>query len=233
MRLEDPPSSIVSVISAEILQEQIEIVSIQPPQYPLIAAYPFTNSNAISIVKGDGSTHELTGMVNQYLISEENNSRENFEHIVYSIQIFTSLGWSFRDFFLGFEEMVLTLRKKLLESNKLIEGFTGLTIEKRGFNKSPADMITSNDWIKKDSLRKARRFINTFSLQIFKLFQVFYNGKDKDDHSKLTESIQLLWTSPSITTDEVNDLISMLGKCIGEINADDLLFINLSSTGVP
>ena len=76
MRLEDPPSSIVSVISAEILQEQIEIVSIQAPQYPLIAAYPFTNSNAISIVKGDGSTHELTGMVNQYLISEDRKQQK-------------------------------------------------------------------------------------------------------------------------------------------------------------
>jgi hypothetical protein len=89
MRLEDPPSSIVSVISAEILQEQIEIVSIQAPQYPLIAAYPFTNSNAISIVKGDGSTHELTGMVNQYLISEDRKQqqREFRTHRVFNTDI--------------------------------------------------------------------------------------------------------------------------------------------------
>jgi len=81
-----------SAISTELMHEQNEIISIQAPPYSLIAAYPFTNSHAISIIKGDRSTNELTDMVKQYLISEENNNRENFEHIVYSIQIFTALG---------------------------------------------------------------------------------------------------------------------------------------------
>ena len=134
---EDQQSSIVSAISTEILQEQNDIDSIQAPQYSFIAAFPFTNRNAISIIKRDGSTNELTGMVKQYLISEEENSRENFEHIVYSIQIFTALEWSFRDFFLGFEEMVLTLRKKLLEESNMIQDFTDMTIKKKKSIKVP------------------------------------------------------------------------------------------------
>jgi len=121
---EDPPSLKLSTISTEL-------VPIQAPQYSFIAAFPFTNRNAISIIKRDGSTNELTEMVKQYLISEEENRRENFEHIVYSIQIFTALEWSFRDFFLGFEEMVLTLRKKLCEENNMMQDFTDMTIKKK------------------------------------------------------------------------------------------------------
>jgi hypothetical protein len=50
-------------------------------------------------------------MVKDYLISEEMNARGNFEHIVHSIKLLKVLGWSFCDFFIGFEEMVMTVRK--------------------------------------------------------------------------------------------------------------------------
>ncbi len=94
--------------------EKNEVAPIQTPHNSLITAYPFTNSNANSIIK-EGSTKELIGiMIKDYLISEEKNSRGNFDHIVYSIKLFKEFGWSFRDFFIGFEEMVMTVRKKLL-----------------------------------------------------------------------------------------------------------------------
>ena len=58
-------------------------------------------------------------MVKDYLISEEENARGNFEHIVHSINLFKELGWSFHDFFIGFEETVMTVRKNLLEGTPL------------------------------------------------------------------------------------------------------------------
>ena len=90
-------------------------------------------------------------------------------------------------------------------------------------------MITTNEREFANSLRRARNFINSFSLQIVKLFQAFH--KFKHDHSKLTETIEELWPMITLTTDDVNALIPMLEKCIGEINAGDLLFINLSAKG--
>ncbi len=97
-----------ALIAQELIQqsfEQNEVAPIQTPHSSLITAYPFTNSNAISIIKEEGSSKELIGMmVKDYLISEEENARGNFEHIVHSIKLFKELGWSFHDFFIGFEE---------------------------------------------------------------------------------------------------------------------------------
>ncbi len=60
-------------------------------------------------------------MVKDYLISEERKARGNFEHIVHLIKLFKELGWSFRDFFIGFEEMVMTVRKNLREDTPIQE----------------------------------------------------------------------------------------------------------------
>ena len=67
-------------------------------------------------------------MVKDYLISEEENARGNFDHIVHSIKLFKELGWSFRDFFIGFEEMVMTVRQKQLEGTPLIQDSTVVVI---------------------------------------------------------------------------------------------------------
>jgi hypothetical protein len=68
-----------ALIAQELIQksfEQNEVAPIQTTHSSLITAYPFTNSNAISIIKEEGSTKELIGMmVKDYLISEEENAR--------------------------------------------------------------------------------------------------------------------------------------------------------------
>ncbi len=123
-------------------------------------------------------------MVKDYLISEERNARGNFEHIVYSIKLFKELGWSFRDFFIGFEEMVMTVRQNLLEGTPLIQDSTVLAIKKVVIDKSHEGRIAVNVLERKNSYRRARQFITTFSLQIFELFQAFHKCKDatSDDY---------------------------------------------------
>ena len=144
--------------------EQNEVAPNQTTHDSFITAYPFTNSNAISIIKEDGSSKQLIGMmVRDYLISEEDNARRNFEHIVHSIKLFKELGWSFPDFFIGFEEMVMTVRKNLREDTLIHESREG--------------RIVVNVLERKNSYRRARQFITTFSLQIFELFQLFTNAR--------------------------------------------------------
>ena len=74
------PSMSTTLIAQELIQqslEQNEVAPIQTPHNSLITAYPFTNSNAISIIKEEGSTNELIGMmVKDYLISEEKTPEE-------------------------------------------------------------------------------------------------------------------------------------------------------------
>jgi hypothetical protein len=117
-------------------------------------------------------------MMKDYLISEERNARGNFEHIVYSIKLFKELGWSFHDFFIGFEEMVITVRQKLLEGTPLIQDSTVVAIKKVVIAKSREGRIAAYDPEIKNSYRRARQFITTFSLQIFELFQAFQKCKD-------------------------------------------------------
>ena len=117
-------------------------------------------------------------MVKDYLISEEMNARGNFEHIVHSIKLLKELGWSFCDFFIGFEEMVMTVRNNLLEGTPLIQDSTVVAIKKVVISKSREGRIAVNVLERKNSYRRARQFITTFSLQIFELFQVFHKYKD-------------------------------------------------------
>jgi hypothetical protein len=76
-----PSQSISTALIAPEFMQQIEIAPIQTPHYSPITAYPLTNSNAISIIKEEGSRKELiVGMImRDYLISEEENARGNFE----------------------------------------------------------------------------------------------------------------------------------------------------------
>jgi hypothetical protein len=76
-----PSQSISTALIAPEFMRQIEIAPIQTPHYSPITAYPLTNSNAISIIKEEGSRKELiVGMIiRDYLISEEENARGNFE----------------------------------------------------------------------------------------------------------------------------------------------------------
>jgi hypothetical protein len=184
------PSISTALIAQELILpsfEQNEVAPIQTPH----SSYPFTNSNAISIIKEEGSTKELIGMmVKDYLISEERNARGNFEHIVYSIKLFKGLGWSFHDFFIGSEEMVMTVRQKLFEGTPLIQDSKVVAIKKVVIAKSREGRIAANDPEIKNSYRRARQFITTFSLQIFELFQAFH--KYKDAPSDLSLSIAQL-----------------------------------------
>ena len=222
-----------ALIAQELIQqsfEQNEVAPIQTPHDSLITAYPFTNSNAISIIKEEGSTKELIGMmVKDYLISEEENARGNFEHIVYSIKLFKGLGWSFHDFFIGFEEMVMTVRKNLLQGTPLIQDSTVVAIKKVVIPKSREGRIAAYDSKIKNSHKRARLFIKNFSLQIFELFQAFH--KYKDAPSDLSLFIAQLWPWVLISYDEMSDLISLLRDCIGQITAEDHLLINLSGKG--
>ena len=163
------------VAEAYIIQqsfEQNEVAPIQTPHSSLITAYPFTNSNAISIIKEEGSSKELIGMmVKDYLISEEENARGNFDHIVHSIKLFKELGWSFHDFFIGFEEMVMTVRKNLLQDTPPIQDSMVVTIKKGVIAKNREDRIATNYPEINNSYLRARVFIKNFSSQIFeKLF---------------------------------------------------------------
>jgi hypothetical protein len=168
-------------------------------------------------------------MVKDYLISEEKNVRGNFEHIVYSIKLFKELEWSFRDFSIGFEEMVMTVRKKLLEDTPPIHDSTVVAIKKVVIAKSREGGIAANVLKIKNSYCRARQFITTFSLQIFELFQAFH--KCKDAPSDLPLSIAQLWPLASIRFVEMSDLISVLSDCIGQITREDQLLINLSGLG--
>ena len=228
------PSISTALIAQELIQqsfEQNEVALIQTTHNSLITDYPFTNSNAISIIKEEGSSKELIGMmVKDYLISEEENARGNFDHIVHSIKLFKELGWSFHDFFIGFEEMVMTVRKNLLEGTPLIQDSTVVAIKKVVISKSREGRIAVNVPETKNSYKRARQFITTFSLQIFELFQVFHKYKDTS-LSDLSLSIAQLWPWVSITYEEMSDLISILRDCIGQINAEDQLLINLSGLG--
>ena len=95
----------------------LEILPFQTSYCSSVAVFPFSNRHALSIVRGDKANTrlELKNMVQQYLVSEEENDRSNFENAVYSIKMFSELRWSFQEFLISFEEMVLTLRKKLIE----------------------------------------------------------------------------------------------------------------------
>ena len=155
-------------------------------------------------------------MVKDYLISEEENARGNFEHIVHSIKLFKELGWSFRDFFIGFEEMVMTVRKNLHEDTLIHESREG--------------RIVVNVLERKNSYRRARQFITTFSLQIFELFQAFHKYKDASS-SDLSLSIAHLWPWVSVSYKEMSDLISLLRDCIGQITREDQILIHLKGSG--
>jgi hypothetical protein len=83
----------------------LEIVPFQTSHCSSVGVYPFSNRHELSIVKGDvaNKREELKYMVQQYLVSEEENDRSNFENAVYSIKVFSELGWSFQEFLIGFE----------------------------------------------------------------------------------------------------------------------------------
>ena len=151
-------------------------------------------------------------MVKDYLISEEKNARGNFKHIVYSIKLFKELGLSFRDFFIDFEEMVMTVRKNLLQDNPPIQDSTVVAIKKVVIDKSREDSIVAYDPEIKNSRRSAQQLNTTFSFQIFELFQAFYKCKDPSDPPS---SIAQLWPWGSVSNDEISDLFSLLSDCIG------------------
>ena len=232
---EDSPQPSPSMSTAliapppELMQQSDEVALIQIRHDSLITDYPFTNSNAISIIKEEGSTEELGMMVRDYLTSEEDNARGNFEHIFYSIQLFTESRWSFNDFFIGFEEMVMTVRKNLLEDTPPIQDSMVVAIKKVVIAKNREGRIAANDLEINNSYIRARQFIKNFSSQIFELFQAFHNCKDNP--SDLPLSITKLFPLVTITKDEMSHLISMLGASIGQITAEDRLLINLSGKG--
>ena len=79
--------------------------------------------------------------------------------------MYKELGWSFlRDFFIGFEEIVKTVRQKLLEGTPLIHDSTVVAIKKVVIAKSREGRIVANILEIKNSYRRARQFITTFSL---------------------------------------------------------------------
>ena len=214
----------------ELMQQSDEVALIQIPNDSLITAYPFTNSKAMSISKEEGSTKEFGMMVRDYLISEEDNARRNFEHILYSIKLFTELRWSFHDFFIGFEEMVMTVRKNLLEDTPPIQDSMVVAIKNVVIPKNREDRIVANEPEINDSYIRARVFIKNFSSQIFELFKSFHKYKDTPS-SDLHHSIAILFPLVSIREDEMSNLISMLGASIGQITAEDKLLIDLSGKG--
>jgi hypothetical protein len=125
--------------------------------------------------------------------------------------------------------MVMTVRKNLLQDTPLIQDSTVVAIKKVLIPKSCEGRIAAYDQEIKNSHRRARKFITTFSLQIFDLFQAFH--KYKDAPSDLYLFIAQLWPWVPISYDEMSDLISLLRDCIGQITAEDHLLINLSGLG--
>ena len=205
------------------LSEKNEIVRF----HSSVTTFPFSNSHAISIInEGESKETLIAMMVKQYLDAEEKNSRSNFEYIVYSLKMFRNLGWTFHDFFISFEEMVMTIRKKLLQETKF-----GTIIMNRQLVKGREGILMANDPEIHNSYRRARHFIKTFSLRIFDLVKAYKNWKDDGDADNLTNSIASLWPTVSIGTVEMRELISILQECIGQIRGEDLLFINLSGQG--
>ena len=81
----------------------------------------------------------------------------------------------------------------------------------------------------KNSYRRARQFITTFSLQIFELFQAFHIFKNAP--SDLPLFIAQLWSLVSISNGEMSELITLLSDCIGQITAENQLLIKLSGLG--
>ena len=85
---EDSPQPSPSMSTAliapppELMQQSDEVALIQIRHDSIITEYPFTNSKAISISKEEGSTNEFGMMMREYLISDEENARGNFEHIL-------------------------------------------------------------------------------------------------------------------------------------------------------
>ena len=78
------PSISTTLIAQELIQqsfEQNEVSPIQTPHNSLITAYPFTNSNAISIIK---DRYDGEGLL--YIGREDRQS---------TIKLFKELGWSF------------------------------------------------------------------------------------------------------------------------------------------
>jgi hypothetical protein len=73
--------------------------------------------------------------------------------------------------------MVMTVRKKLLEDTPPIHDSTVVAIKKVVIAKSRKGGIAANVLEIKNSYRRDRQFITTFSLQIFELFQAFHNAR--------------------------------------------------------
>jgi hypothetical protein len=215
-------------------------------------------------VRGDKANTrlELKNMVQQYLLSEEKNDRSNFENAVYSIKMFSELGWSFQEYLISFEEMVLTLRKKLIkeangkslsstnrEEEEMVSAVSALkAVKDRDFlnstnstreemavvitqnviDKNSESLITSNCPEIRNSYRQVRKFIKTFSSNIFDMFKSFH---DDPASNLLKATIQRLWPQVTISEEEMEELILVLSQCIGKVTAEDSLFINLSGEG--
>ena len=163
-------------------------------------------------------------MVHQYLLSEEENAKSNFETIVYSIEVFSELGWSFHDFFISFEEMVLEIRRKIID-DKRMSNKSLISTDIFDATSVTLDIISTKT--SDHAYKRARRFIKSFSLKIFELFKSFHDNK----YSKLSLSIQELWPQVTISAHQMERLILVLTKCIERVKAEDLLFVNLSGQG--
>ena len=105
-----------------------------------------------------------------------------------------------------------------------------MAIKKVVIPKSREGRIAANVMERKNSYRRARQFITTFSLQIFELFQAFHKYQDAP-LSDLSLSIAQLWPWVTISYEEMRDLISLLSHCIGQITREDQLLIHLSGLG--
>ena len=93
--------------------------------------------------------------------------------------------------------MVRAIRKKLLEDTPPIHDYKVVAVKKVVIDKSREGRIAANDPEMKNSYRRARQFITTFSLQIFELFQAFHIFKNAP--SDLPLSIAQLWLLGSIS----------------------------------
>jgi hypothetical protein len=177
-------------------------------------------------------------MIQQLFLSEDENARSNFETVVYAIEVFCELGWEFDDFFISFEEMVLTIRKKLLEDNMIEDNSIKSSLitaticpEETSVLAIRQNVIGSKceTPILNNSYRRARNYIKSFSLKIFEMFKTFHDSKN--DINLLRYSMARLWPHVDISKDEMENLISVLSKCIGNVSAEGYLLINLSGQG--